>query len=181
MSDVAVQEEAQLAFQTEREIKQIAGLLREGWTELAERLYRFHEMRMWIRLGHDSFDAWIADPEVDIDRSWAYQLIRNWRELVVHREATPKQLKTCEPSKITVVLPAVRRGYVALEEALEDVRTLSRSDLRERYGAEGGGTEPSPNGARPDTGTSYNATREPAYARCPTCGSRVREEEIARG
>lgn len=169
--------QSSIAFSTERRIKQTVQLMRRAWVKIAADLYQFNEQQMWRDLGYDNFDAWIADPDVDMERRWAYQLIQNWREVVINGGAEPKALDGCEPSKIPEVLPAVRRGYVSLDEALEDVRTLSRTDLRERYRPQGQ-THQSPNGAKPDTTTHYDAEQEPAWARCPTCGSRVKEEEI---
>lgn len=169
--------QSSVAFSTEKRLKDTLRAMRRAWVRIAADLYQFNEQQMWRDLGHDSFEAWLADPEVDMGRRWAYTLLQNYREVVINGGGEPKMLDGCEPSKVPEVLPAVRRGYVSLEEALEDVRTLSRSDLRERYHPQGQ-TESSPNGARPDTSTSYDAEREQAYMRCPTCGSRVKEEEI---
>jgi hypothetical protein len=170
--------EGQAAYAVQTRIQQTMRVIRVGWARLAEDLFRFSELEMWRHLGYDSYESWLADPSIDIERRWAFQLTALWRELVIHRGADPKRLEKAAPSKLQEVLPAVRRNHVALEEALADAETLSRSDLRERYGPRGAGTTSAANGSRPDTSTHYEATGEPAYVICPTCSSRVLEEQL---
>lgn len=174
MTDVATtqQVQAQLAFNTEAEIKRLTNYLKTAWAKLAEDLYRFHDLEMWRDLGHESFESWLADPDIGLERRWVYYLIEFWRELVVHRGVDPKRLEWLQPSKIQAVLPAIRRNFVSADDALEDVAQLSRSDLKERYGTRGA------DGGRPDTSTRYDAGSEPSYVICPTCGQRAREEDL---
>jgi hypothetical protein len=178
MTDIANTEEqaAALAHTIEGRIKRTMRNLRTAWVGLAEDLFRFQQEEMWRHLGYDSFDAWLADPDVSVERRWAYQLIATWRETVVKRKVEPSRLETIEPSKLQEVLPAVRRGYITMEEGFADVEALSRTDLRVRYS--GRASEPSPNGSRPDTSSRLDASSEPRYLRCPTCGSRVEEGQI---
>jgi hypothetical protein len=173
-NDVATrqQQQASVAFQVEASIKRTAKFMRTAWAKLAEDLYRFHDLEMWRDLGHKSFEEWVADPEVGFEYRWVIELIALWRELVVTNGADPKEFDYLQPSKLQAVLPAVRRGYVKVDEALADVRALSRDDLRERYTPQG------TDRGRPDTSTRYEATAEPAYCVCPTCGSRVKEEQL---
>lgn len=174
----AQRQQAEVAHKIETRIKQTARAMRTHWIRMAEDLFRFQQMEMWRHLGHDSFDAWLADPEVALERRWTYQLIATWRELVVRRNVDPVKLERVEPSKVQEVLPAIRRGYIDIEEGLADAESLSRTDLRQRYGPQGIGTQASPNGAKPDTSTRYDAGAEPQYVRCPTCNSRVMESEL---
>jgi hypothetical protein len=170
--------EALVAHEAQARIKKTMHLVRIAWARLAEELFKFSEQEMWRSLGYDSYEAWLADPEIDIERRWAFQLTAIWRELVIHRGADPRRLERAAPSKLQEILPAVRRNHVSLEEGLADAEQLSRSDLRERYGPRGGGSKASTEGARPDTSTRYDAESEPSMAICPTCGSRVREEKL---
>lgn len=178
-ADQQRQAAAKAAFVVEQRIKHTAKLIRAGWVKLAEDLYLFQHEEMWRDLGHDSFDAWLADPDMDVgvERRWIFQLIHNWRETVVLRGVAPGRLADIPSTRIQEILPAVRRGYVSMEDAMEDAATLSRYDLRARYGAGGEGSRSSPNGSRPDTGTSYDATE--TFVICPTCSSRVPEERLA--
>jgi hypothetical protein len=45
----------------------------------------------------------------------------------------PERIRELEVTKVCTVLPAVRQGRANLEDALDDAKTLSRSDLREKH------------------------------------------------
>ena len=167
---------AAAAHDTHKRIVGIVRGMREAWVSLAADLYNFFDQQMWADLGHESFDSYLADPDVEIGRRWAYELVALYRELVINRQIETATLKAIEPSKLQEVLPAMRRGQVTIRQALADAQSLSRNDIRERYSSTGAGRV---NG-KPDTTTRYDATSEPQYVRCPTCNSRVREDEIGR-
>lgn len=111
--------------------------IRAAWVALAAFLYQFQDEEMWGDLGYSSFEEWLASPDVSLGRSHVYVLIEAHRELVVEREVDPDELRALDVSKIGQVLPAIRRGTIEVEEALNDVKVLSRSDLRERYRKKG--------------------------------------------
>jgi hypothetical protein len=125
---------------------------RSSWTGVAEHLYTFHQGKGWIALGCGSFNEWLGQPEIGLGRAEAYAMIGAWKELVVHREVDPERLGQLDVTKVAVVLPAVRRCDVEIEQALSDCEALSRSDLRATY------QDPSHAG----------------YRVCETCGSRVK-------
>jgi hypothetical protein len=170
---------AEHAYNVECRIKATVRQMRQAWSELARDLYEFYSASLWRDLGHDSFEEWMAGPDIEVQRRWAYELISIYRELVVLREVRMSDLAEIEPSKLQEVLPAVRRDQVTVAEAMADAKSLSKNDIRERYRPGGAGTTPSANGSKPDVSTRYEALHEPAYVRCPTCGSRVREEEMS--
>lgn len=169
---------ARQAYQVQERIRNTIAEVRTAWVRLAEDLFQFNQQRMWADLGFESFDEWVASPDIDYERRWVYELIRMWRELVVKAGADPEQLKHLEPSKLQDVLPAVRRQQVTLGQALSDAGELSRTDLRERYGTGGSGSTQTPTGSAPDVGTALNAEDEPEWMRCPTCGQRCRETDL---
>ncbi|UTI65576.1 hypothetical protein NBH00_05045 [Paraconexibacter antarcticus] len=142
------------------------GTVRRAWADLARDLYEFSDQAMWKTLGYDTFEEWLEGPDVSLDRRWVYQLIAQWRELVVNLGAEPSRLTAVEPSKVQEILPAVRRGQVSLEQALSDCEILSRADLRQRYGA---GAQ---NGTSGEIhGTAYDPAAERQFAKCHACGS----------
>jgi hypothetical protein len=125
---------------------------------------------LYKAVGYDSFEEWLADPEVDIERRWAYQLSATWRELVVKLGTPVDKIRQLEPAKIQEVLPAVRRGAAEIGEALADVESLSRSDLREKYaGVHLDGAQ-----VRDQT---LESTQLAEWAVCPACGGRYRVSE----
>jgi hypothetical protein len=150
--------------------------MRTLWIKVAEDLFRFNELEMYRDLGYTSFEQWLAEPDVDLSRRSVYYLLDVWRELVVGKGVKPAQLEKVDVSKVQDILPAVRRGQVTAEQALADAETLTRGDLRERYRAPApsNGDAPPAVPSGPDTSTTYEATDEPAFAICPSCGSRYR-------
>ena len=166
MTDVATRPDAQAqakaAFDVANRIVENVKRLRTLWIEIAQDLYKFNEFEMWRDLGYMSFEAWLAEPEVELGRRHVYYLLQAWRELVIDRGVEPKELEEIELSKVQEVLPAIRRGQVKPDVALADTKTLTLTDLRERYRQPAG----------PDNSTHLDATTEPEYAICPACGGR---------
>lgn len=133
---VATPEEiaAKKAFEVEEKIKKGVGAIRQVWIALAGFLHEFHSDKMWEHLGYDKFEEWLGTPEIGLGRSQVYALIEAYEELVVKRGVESAKLAELEATKVAVVLPALRRGEVELDEALADCEALSRSALREKYG-----------------------------------------------
>jgi hypothetical protein len=151
---------------TIRRIKRdITGL----WVQLAEALYHFRAGQMWKDLDYSSFEAWLADPEVELERRWVYKLTDAYRFLVVEQGVERSRVERLQVSKVNEVVPAIRRGQVDLETALSDAETLGRSDLEIKYRGVHSATP-----GRPDVGTAVQTEHEPELAVCPTCGSTYR-------
>lgn len=125
---------AKKAFEVEEKIRKGVGAIRQVWIALAGHLHEFYTERMWEHLGYDRFEEWLGTPEIGLGRSHVYALIAAYEELVVKREVEEATLAELEATKLAVVLPALRRGEVELEEALADCEALSRSALRQKYG-----------------------------------------------
>ncbi|MGH2716030.1 MAG: hypothetical protein ACRDM7_19540 [Thermoleophilaceae bacterium] len=139
--------------------------MKQLWIGLAEDLYRFNREELWRDLGYDSFEAWLATPEIELERSWVFRLISVYRELVIDRGVEPEQIAPLSVDKLRRVLPAIRRGHVTVEEALADVESVPHRDLQTRYEAM---TVRPPNDPEPP----IEPEAEPEYAMCPACGSR---------
>lgn len=140
----------------DRDIRRCCQGIRRVWVHLAADLHEVHDNRAWEVLGYDSFEAWLADPEIDLHPRHVYRMIQVYRELVIDRKVPLGALETAEVTKVSVVLPALREGKVSAEEALSDAATLSRSDLQERYAG--------------DPSAPLDAGQEAELCQCPTCG-----------
>lgn len=125
---------AKKAFKVEEKIKSGVGAIKQVWIALAGHLHEFYTGRMWLALGHEKFEEWLGTPEIGLQRSQTYQLIEIYEELVVKRGVSQEELAALEMSKLSVILPALRKDEVELEDALADCESLSRSELREKYG-----------------------------------------------
>lgn len=135
MTDLAANDRGTLerAAELEREIQIGCAFIRQAWVLLAERLYEFHRDDAWQVLGYDSFNEWLASPEIDLGYRQSMRLIESYREMVVERGISSGLLELADVTKVAVVLPAVKRGDVTAEDALADAQSLSRSDLEDKY------------------------------------------------
>lgn len=140
----------------DRDIRRACQGIRRVWIHLAGDLFEVHRDRSWELLGHDSFEAWLADPEIDLHPRHVYRMIQVYRELVHDGGVPVEALETADVTKVAVVLPALRAGKVDVAEALSDASTLSRSDLQERYAG--------------DLSAPLKAETEPEWHDCPDCG-----------
>jgi hypothetical protein len=157
------------AFAVSERIKNTVYVIKSAWMDLAADLYVFHRGKMWEALGAESWNAFFADPDIDLNPRWAYELVAVYQQLVIDRGVEPERLKSLEASKVAVVLPAIRREQVTIEQAFADVATHTKAELKLHYSGQASSTP-----GRPATGTRVETDHEPAWALCPTCGSRYR-------
>jgi hypothetical protein len=150
LTDEEAEERAQRCYGLEQSIK--AGLRagREALWEVARSLHEFDEESGWSALGYEKLGDWLADPEVSMTRRTYYRLIGTHRELAA-RKVKPELLPALDVSKVDIVLPAVKAGRVALDDALEDVKELGARDLRDKYLK-----RPDPAESVPDPGDGAN-------------------------
>lgn len=162
---------AAAAFEVDQRLRRNVKIMRGMWVRLAEDLYRFHAAEMWRDLGHDTFEKWLADPGLELNERYVYDLIATYRQLVVERNVEPSRLQELHISKVREVLPAIRREIVTVDEGLDDAEQLVRSDLELRYRGKSSPTNGTPG---PDTSTEVRTEQEPEWRRCGCCGSLLR-------
>jgi hypothetical protein len=83
---------ARHAYEVQGRIKETQRRIKEAWIDLARDLYEFSSDRLWKDLGYSSFEEWAADPDIDIGRRWAYELITLYKSLVIQHEIAPERL-----------------------------------------------------------------------------------------
>lgn len=159
---------AREAFTVDQRIRTNYRRMQGMWVEIAADLHDFHERKLWRELGYSSFERWIADPGLELERRWVFDVIAIYQQLVVARGVEPSRLQQIHISKVREVLPAVRRGQAPVEEALSDAETLNRPDLEVRYR----GVASSAPVAGPDGTTVVDTRAEPEWVTCGCCGSR---------
>lgn len=122
---------AEAAYDVDQRLKSALAAGREAAWEVAEACADFADSQGYLDLGFDSLNEYLGDPDIGISRSFFQKLVR------IARFARTRQLvdefRTLELTKVSVVLPAMQSGQVPAEQAISDVRSLSRSDLVEAY------------------------------------------------
>jgi hypothetical protein len=134
----------------------------EATYELAHWLYTFQTERMYEALGYDSFNAYVSDPDTEVGVRWANELVAIYKQLVIDKGVPLEELKQLQVSKVSAVLPAVRREQVSWEQAKADVQALPKQGLLDKYSGR-------TTGGRPDTDSRIRTEEEPSLAECPVC------------
>jgi hypothetical protein len=163
---------ATAAHQMDQDIRRIKAQITGLWVQLAEKLYHFRAGEMWRDLGISSFEAWLADPGVELERRWVYKLTDAYKFLVIEQGVDRERVERLKISKVNEIIPALRRGQVDLETALSDAETLGRNDLEIKYRGVHSSTP-----GQPATGTAVETDYEPEMAICPTCNRPYRRTE----
>jgi hypothetical protein len=121
------------AHQAEAKVREVLGETKAAAWRLAEALYAFDEAVGWRRLGHESLEEWLAQPEIGITKTTYYDLVGAWRKFVIHRGVEGERLKVLDPSKVAIVANSVEKSKATVEEALSDAEALGYRDLRAKY------------------------------------------------
>ena len=102
--------------------------------ELAHRCYDANEAFIWHILEQDlTKDAFLADPEISMNRRWFDRLVYLWRETQVLRQIPRATLDRIDTTKLEIAIQAVNKQRAPLAQALADADTLSKSDMVDKY------------------------------------------------
>jgi hypothetical protein len=153
---------ARVAFEADQRIRSTVRQMRRLWIELARELHAFVRAEMWRDLDFDTLESYLADPGIELERRYAFNLVAAWEQLVVQREVPEERLGDLRVSKVLEVLPAIRSGAVSVDRGLADAEVLPRRDLEIQYrGLVSGG--------QPDVDSTIRTEREPRRI-CAHCG-----------
>jgi N6-adenosine-specific RNA methylase IME4 len=117
------------AFSVDKEIKILKKGINGGFIELAKRLKQVKDNSLYKELDYDTFESYIAQPELGFQRSSVYLLIQIYEKLVLELNVQPAGLALIEWTKLAEIVPYINEKNK--EELLSKATELSRSDLRE--------------------------------------------------
>ena len=89
----------------------------------------------WKLLGSESFEAYVAQPEIALSRSYAYQVVKLYEVYVQKLGLATETLQAIGPHRLIRLLPAAEDGRFD-EEMLGKAASLSLSDLETEYRGE---------------------------------------------
>ena len=139
-----VEERARLAHSLERQVLDGVRAGRQALWAVAGALHAFDAAHGWSALDYETLSEWLAQPGLGMSRRTYYRSVQMWQEYVVLRGLDPERMAAIDISKADIVLPALKRGDVSLEEALDDAEALGQRDLRDKYLGEREESEPEP-------------------------------------
>jgi hypothetical protein len=117
------------AFEADQRIKLLRRRLEQTFLELGEALYYFERERLYLDLEHPSFNSYLADPEVDINRRSAYRLKGVYQHYIIELGWTGDTVALVDAgiAKLDLLRPHTTKENV--EEKVYEATALSRSDL----------------------------------------------------
>ncbi len=93
-----------------------------------EVLYEIKKNQQYRLLGYDTFESYLASPELSFSRSAAFMMISIYQRFILELKVQPVGLLEADISKLEVIRPYVTSSNV--DELLNDAIALSRSDLK---------------------------------------------------
>lgn len=102
--------------------------IQKSFLEMGEDLYWIEEKKLYKKLDYETFNAYIASPEVDLRRNTVFQLKRVYRVWLLEQKVRPVVLLDAGYSKADMVAPYVENEKP--EFLLSQASSLSRSDLK---------------------------------------------------
>ena len=133
--------------------------LENGWLELCARLKEIRDNGMYEGRW-DSFEDFLKDPEMGMDKSTASRMITIHEVLIVKYNIEPNTISKVGWTKASELLPVINSKEDA-EEWLETASVLSKDDLRKEVKeARGGG---------PGIGCKHEDTYEIVMRCCRNC------------
>lgn len=162
-------DEHEAAFNRYRRIINLKWTAEKCFLEIGKELCEFQQLEQWRDLEYNSFNAFLADPDVNISRRTAYRMMRIWKQYVIEMNIQTEKLIAIGGTKLDMIASHVDQGNV--DRWLNTAATLSKSDLK----AELDGTEPTYTPL--DWRSQLREARAIAFwlAECEVCPQELRE------
>ena len=141
------------AFENCQNIIALKNNIGQDLLRLASLLVVNHNENYYKILGYDTWEEFLAIPEISISRFWAYKLIKVYETWVEKFGVEPAKLDIDLEKLFLTIKKATKENY---EEVLEQARNLSRSDVKQLM-----------------SGKGYEFERYKMVT-CPHCGGEVR-------
>ena len=121
-------EKGKLAFENSQKIINLKNSIEKDLLRLASLLISNHDNQYYKILGYDSWEEFLAIPELSMSRSFAYKIMQVYRIWIQKFFVSQENLMNIDNEKLFLAsTQATKDNY---EEWLERARTLSRSDIR---------------------------------------------------
>ena len=88
------------AFNLDTEIKQLKNNLNGGFLLLAEKLKTVRDMQLYKTLNYDTFEEYIAQPELSFNRSSVFEFVSIYEKFVLELKVQPAGLILTDWSKL---------------------------------------------------------------------------------
>jgi len=136
---------------------------------LAKTLKEVRDNKIYKLLDCDSFNEFIAQPDIGLKRSAVYALIKRYEVYVYHLKMPEDKLLDIDHTKLDAILPVVEKGP---EEWVGKARHLSYRDLLNEVRVKRGRPEMPPAPKEEEASGPFNSYEEYVRSKpCCVCGS----------
>ena len=149
---------AEEAFKNNQNIIAIKNSIGKNLLELGSLLKTNHNEKYYKVLGYDTWEEFLAIPEISISRFFAYKLIQICETWIDKFGVSQEKLQGIDSEKLYLMGTMINENLTAeeVEERLEQARHLSRSDIKQLK-----------------SGKEYEFERYKIVT-CPHCGGEVK-------
>ena len=151
------------AFKRHQRIVDLRAGIERDCVELGRELYELRRHKEWRLLGYDSFEAYIATPEVNMSKTSAYRFIRVYAHFVLYLKCSTVALVQAGISKLDWLISHTTPDNA--DEFVTMASAISRSDLLIELGVELSDNGAQPPAPEPDTEGLEQARQEAAALR----------------
>ena len=128
MQTKKIERKGRLAFENCQNIINLKSNIGKDFLKLASLLITNHDNKYYKVLGYDTWEEFLAIPEISMSRSFAYKLMQVRRVWIEEYNVSQENLACIDAEKLYLAgMVATKKDY---EEWLERARQLSRSDIR---------------------------------------------------
>jgi len=123
---------AERAWSLHCEVVRYITSINETFLDLGRVLRTIHDERLYVQLGYDTFESYIASPEVSLSRTLVYRLLRAVK--IVESGLVPEETaQAIGVSKLDAIAPYIEKAPPdTVTEVLVEAQSLSYRDLNER-------------------------------------------------
>lgn len=120
-----------LALAVHKDILELKNTIEGSFIDLAKNLKSVRDDELHKQLDYDTFESYIASPELSFERTKVYKLIAIYETFILEHKYKPKDIADIGWGKLERILPNVRSTAHKTDEFLGMARGLSLSDLKE--------------------------------------------------
>jgi hypothetical protein len=125
----AIEKRAETAQDFENKLIELKKNIGENTWSLAEILKEVFDNEYYKELGYETFTLWLSSPEIDMSKQLGYRLVDMYKIYVVENKVKHAVLSITDYTKLSKILPIVKKDPSKMDEWLEKARLLRRSDL----------------------------------------------------
>lgn len=126
--------QGQQAFSIHQNVIQLRNNLAINMVELGKLLYEIRENKYYETLDYQTFNSYLAQPELGFSQRQAYYLISIYEKLSLQLGVSTATIAEIGEARSIAILPHITPENK--EEMVNEAINLSRSDLIKKYGKE---------------------------------------------